>query len=558
MRLRILFLISVLVVCLMCVSCQSNNGSGNSNNDGNDEETEVLPPGEDETLKTDDDTDESENIKDSDSSKDSDLSDNSNETTENSKEEADDTEDPEDTEDTEDAEDIEDAEDTETDDNNTVQDEDENATVSYTVNFLIEYNGDSFTQTTDSKLTQPKLEERTGYRFLGWFYENSLWDFNSPVTSNITLTAKWELINYDITYVLDGGVNNPENPTRHNIENPITGLYDPNKDDAYFFGWYLDENFTKEFSFSDNFENITVYAKFISETEGLVYELIDNGYYVTSYTGTDDFVIIPRSHNSACVVGIADSAFANSSVREIMIADSVKYVGKNAFVSCSVLKYSLHNGIKYLGNSENPYRILIGGKNKELETCEIHEKTEVIADGAFCEFQYLSKLTGGEDVKYIGSLAFSYCSNLKEFPFFDTVEEIGYSAFSYCGKLEIIKLNELKSLGERAFSYCVKLKFVDLSSDITVIPQGAFQNCVSIDKLVLGDCLEKICEYAFDQVTENVSVFTKMSKTYWKAVNFSNNYIFDYCDIYYYSSAEIIDEENYWYLDSDEIKIWNT
>lgn len=34
---------------------------------------------------------------------------------------------------------------------------------------------------------------KNGYKFVGWYYNNSLYDFNKPVTENIVLIAKWEL-----------------------------------------------------------------------------------------------------------------------------------------------------------------------------------------------------------------------------------------------------------------------------------------------------------------------------------------------------------------------------
>ncbi len=36
---------------------------------------------------------------------------------------------------------------------------------------------------------EPILE---GYTFLGWYLDNELYDFNRPVTKNITLVAKWK------------------------------------------------------------------------------------------------------------------------------------------------------------------------------------------------------------------------------------------------------------------------------------------------------------------------------------------------------------------------------
>ena len=42
-------------------------------------------------------------------------------------------------------------------------------------------------------VTQPTREpSKTGYKFIGWYYNGSLYSFSSQVTDNITLEAKWE------------------------------------------------------------------------------------------------------------------------------------------------------------------------------------------------------------------------------------------------------------------------------------------------------------------------------------------------------------------------------
>ena len=59
-------------------------------------------------------------------------------------------------------------------------------------------------QTLDSndKVTEPLDPTKTGYRFLGWYSDEELtneYNFNTEVTSNLTLYAKWEQIVYVIT-----------------------------------------------------------------------------------------------------------------------------------------------------------------------------------------------------------------------------------------------------------------------------------------------------------------------------------------------------------------------
>ncbi|MBW6537064.1 MAG: leucine-rich repeat protein, partial [Mariniphaga sp.] len=86
---------------------------------------------------------------------------------------------------------------------------------------------------------------KKGYEFLAW-YEDSL--LTKQITTipagsakNYEIYAKWGgLIEYSITYNLDGGQNNSSNPDNYTIEsNPIV-FESPTKAGANFDGWYSD------------------------------------------------------------------------------------------------------------------------------------------------------------------------------------------------------------------------------------------------------------------------------------------------------------------------------
>ena len=49
-----------------------------------------------------------------------------------------------------------------------------------------------------NKVTQPAAPTRTGYTFAGWTLNGNAYNFNSTVTSNITLVAKWNQKSYTI------------------------------------------------------------------------------------------------------------------------------------------------------------------------------------------------------------------------------------------------------------------------------------------------------------------------------------------------------------------------
>jgi len=59
--------------------------------------------------------------------------------------------------------------------------------------------------------TEPKDPTRTGYTFKGWLLNGKTFDFNTPITSNITLKADWkkdDVISYEISDPIKGAIFN--------------------------------------------------------------------------------------------------------------------------------------------------------------------------------------------------------------------------------------------------------------------------------------------------------------------------------------------------------------
>ena len=70
----------------------------------------------------------------------------------------------------------------------------------YTVTFNSDGGSSVASQTVTSggKATRPANPTKSGYNFKEWQLNNSAYDFNTPVTGNITLTAKWTQKSYTI------------------------------------------------------------------------------------------------------------------------------------------------------------------------------------------------------------------------------------------------------------------------------------------------------------------------------------------------------------------------
>ena len=70
--------------------------------------------------------------------------------------------------------------------------------VSYYV--IFDYNVDAIENDCyyiyNDKIKEPEIPIKDGYKFIGWYNEEKLWDFNTIVTEDIFLYAKWEKIIY--------------------------------------------------------------------------------------------------------------------------------------------------------------------------------------------------------------------------------------------------------------------------------------------------------------------------------------------------------------------------
>lgn len=94
--------------------------------------------------------------------------------------------------------------------------------------------------TAEGTASEPTAPEATGYTFGGWYKESECeneFDFNTAITGNITLTAKWKIITYNITYEgLEGATHS--NPSTYNVETAtITFTTPSNREDYVFKGW---------------------------------------------------------------------------------------------------------------------------------------------------------------------------------------------------------------------------------------------------------------------------------------------------------------------------------
>ena len=113
----------------------------------------------------------------------------------------------------------------------------ENSAV-YTVSFDTDGGSAVAAQTIlrGQKAAEPTACEKAGYNFADWYLGESRFDFDTAITENITLTAKWTANQYAITYDLNGGTAEG-NPDTYTVETDTFTLKNPTRPGYTFTGW---------------------------------------------------------------------------------------------------------------------------------------------------------------------------------------------------------------------------------------------------------------------------------------------------------------------------------
>ena len=123
----------------------------------------------------------------------------------------------------------------------------------------------TYTQTVtfDADFVLPHFV-RPGYRTTAYTYGEQNAALPSEkwnITNDVTASTQWEIIEYTITYELNGGTNNSANPENYTFETDDITLADPSGTHT-FTGWYTEKELTNKITKIEkgSIGNITLYA----------------------------------------------------------------------------------------------------------------------------------------------------------------------------------------------------------------------------------------------------------------------------------------------------------
>ena len=170
------------------------------------------------------------------------------------------------------------------------------------------------------------------------------------------------------------------------------------------------------------------------------------GLAVTGFRGDNkQTIIFQNKSGNTPVVEIADESFCKEAVEEAILTEGIAYIGKRAFAECN----------------------------------QLHQAVLPVS------------------VKEIGDEAFTECLSLKSISLPMQLERIGESAFKGSGLRTLSIPKSVYWIGNRMLAERLELDSISSPENVDRIPNGFFECCRSLKKVVLSDQLNGIGDRAF-------------------------------------------------------------
>ncbi len=152
------------------------------------------------------------------------------------------------------------------------------------------------------------------------------------------------------------------------------------------------------------------------------------------------------------------------------------------------------------------------------------EKYNVVSIGkeAFRGSYYMTSVILPKSLISIGIQSFSFCSKLTSVTIPESVSKIGSGAFENCSSLDSIKINSIEKWVNISYDHSIDYgpafdpyhlflngeEVIDLviPEGITIVKNYAFDNCISLNSVDLGNSVEAIYSYSFKNCTNLKSV----------------------------------------------------
>ena len=423
----------------------------------------------------------------------------------------------------------------------------------YKVTFLSNGGSKIFPQGVESGKTaiRPNDPTRECYVFDGWYYSDQLFDFSTPVTSDITLIAKWKVVYHTISYESEYGtapssIKVLENTVLTSEELPA--ILCENK---VFRGWFNGDGKIRE---GDVVKNDLILVAKWSDYVTITYESkfgnVPNSLDIrlnSALTGADLPDVSCKPYTFLGWFYSCDE-FGNGTGLAVQVGDVLtvdvtlyaKWVCGSNSLFMAIIEMTKSSPIHVVGalssawlkEDVNVALKMLAEKNKGvLVSLDLSEVTGLttLPSKSFRSCENLAKIVLPDSVTSIGYEAFSGCTGLTSYNYAGTLkqwcsisfEDVGSNPCYYAKKLciqgqeikDLVIPDGVTSIGSSAFSRCAGLTSVTIPSGVTSIGSSAFSGCIGLTSVTIPGSVTSIGSSAFSVCTGLASVTIPSSVT---------------------------------------------
>ena len=425
------------------------------------------------------------------------------------------------------------------------------------------------TYTIESDAITLVAPTKTGYNFLNWSNDGKI---AGGSTGDKTFTASWQIITYNISYELNGGILDNTPPESYTVEDTIV-LDTPAKLGYDFIGW-SDEGRIDKGSIGNK--------TFVADWKPTIYNIhynLDGGTNSennpATYTIESDAItlVAPTKTGYNFLNWSNDGKIAGGSTGDKtfianweVITYNISYElvgGENNESNPATytvedevnLKNPTKVGYKFIGWSNYgkiakgstgdvtftaKYDLIVykityicgsGNNNSSNPTgYTIESETITLKDAYYINADFIKWQNADAQITEIPKGSYGDLTLTAVWNQYDVELQDDGSTFSVIGlntsKRDIVikstyKNKKVTSIGSSAFYYCSSLTSVTIGNGVTSIGESAFYNCSSLTRIIIPDNVASIGDYAFYSCSSLTSVI-------WNAKNCTKAGSFDY------------------------------